>query len=186
MQEQPYINMYFKIPYTTQTMNYLVNPNWSLTQFIENIKIVSKNYFNIQNDNNDFIIIPTGQYNLLGIAGEEGFPLEMNDTITLSEKFRDKIKTTAFYIKFNRTIIPEDALYNFISKPNYILLIKRYFNSVCCFICFDNKYEYFVINGCIHEVCVECYIRCRNENLLRCPLCREGHISNCFREPRNN
>jgi hypothetical protein len=186
MQEQSYINMYFKIPYTTQTMNYLVNPNWSLTQFIENIKIVSKNYFNIQNDNNEFIIIPTGQYNLSGKAAEEGYPLEMNDTITLNEKFRDKIKTTSFYIKFNRTIIPEDILYNFISKPNYILLIKRYFNPVLCFICFNDKYEYFIINGCIHEVCVECYIRCRNVNLLRCPLCREGHISNCFREPRNN
>jgi len=124
MQEHPYINMYFKIAYTTQTMYHSVNPNWSLTQFIENIKIVSKNYFNIQNDNNEFIIIPTGQCNLSGTRAEEGYPLEMNDTITLNEKFRNKIKTTSFYIKFNR-IIPENSLYNFISNRNYNIKIFK-------------------------------------------------------------
>ena len=58
----------FKEVFTTNVRNFHINPNWTMSQFIETISQHICREFNIEEDNLE--IVESGQFNLGGIPPE--------------------------------------------------------------------------------------------------------------------
>lgn len=176
----------FKISYTDYVIRYEVDAYWNLTYLIAKIKQVIKTAFrHIIDDDYDrhFCIIPTIQNNYVMIA-EEGEPLENNNNISLLEKYNNRIFNLAFYVRIKeplsiaetRNIDNNIDRYNVIRDNRYSIPIRSYINTISCCICLENRNNYFGVNGCRHEICVNCYETCLQTNNTRCPICRVGRV----------
>jgi len=168
IQQNEYIVLCFKICYTKYTFQYNTNKNWSLVEFINNIKTESKKTFTFITEEEMvyFNIVPTGQYQNKK-PPEESKKLENNNNITLIEKFGNELKNMSFYIRLK----PEIQYEKF--ETNMIPIRTYYWNHLLpsCSICLENKNKYYV-NKCRHEICKDCYILCIQTNNRSCCECR--------------
>ena len=108
MNENNGISVYVKLALTTQTKNYVVNENWSLTEFIEYIKTnamedflindVNANTFNetSQETKIEYVVVEAGQH-AEGLRDEDA-PELTNSDITLQEKYQN-LSQIAFYVR---------------------------------------------------------------------------------------
>ena len=91
-------SFYFKLVYTCQTVNYDIDLNMSMTEFINYVKDKIRVDFNIDN-NCDIEIVESGQpNNVNGRDAEVASALEYSDT-TIIEKYGDNYKYIAFYVR---------------------------------------------------------------------------------------
>ena len=91
-------SFYFKLAYTCQTINYDINLDMSIENFINYVKDKIRVDFNIDN-NCDIEIVETGQpNNVNGRDAEVASALEYSDT-TIIEKYGDNYKYIAFYVR---------------------------------------------------------------------------------------
>jgi len=89
---------YFKLAYTCQTKIYLVRPNITISQFIDDIKLRARSDFDLT-DNEDIEIIVAGQYeNVNGRDAELAPALQPSNTL-LSQFYRNNHMNTSFYIR---------------------------------------------------------------------------------------
>ena len=91
-------SFYFKLVYTCQTVNYDIDLNMSMTEFINYVKDKIRVDFNIYN-NCDIEIVESGQpNNVNGRDAEVASALEYSNT-TIIEKYGDNYKYIAFYVR---------------------------------------------------------------------------------------
>ena len=91
-------SFYFKLVYTCQTVNYDIDLNMSMTEFINYVKDKIRVDFNIDN-NCDIEIVESGQpNNVNGRDAEVASALEYSNT-TIIEKYGDNYKYIAFYVR---------------------------------------------------------------------------------------
>jgi hypothetical protein len=100
MTTQPnhYYELYFKLVYTCQTKNYIVNPNISIKDFIKNVKARARNDFNLNNDEDVEIVEAGNPDNINGHDAELAPALEPSST-TIREIYGNRHTRTAFYIR---------------------------------------------------------------------------------------
>ena len=91
-------NFYFKLAYTCKTINYEINLDLSITDFINYVKNKIRIDFNIDS-NKTIEIVEAGQFNNVNGRDAELAPaLEISDK-TIREKYENVYKQTAFYIR---------------------------------------------------------------------------------------
>ena len=93
-----YYSFYFKLVYTCQTKNYLVNPNISLKNFIKNVKTRVRNDFQL-NPDEDIEIVEAGNPNNINGRDAEMAPALEPSSIRIREVYGTRYKQTAFYIR---------------------------------------------------------------------------------------
>ena len=142
----------FKEVYTTNVRSLHVNPNWTISQFIETITSELSNAFEL--DPSIIEIVEAGQY-------DDGVPPEYAPALVVSEdnsRLKDKwgIKmAVAFYVR-RKGSVPANLNIPVVDE---------------CPICYErvslhSRYE------CTHRVCNPCHRRCLASNYTICPLCR--------------
>ena len=165
----------FKEVWTNHTRIFNVNPYWTVTQFLDSMRPLIKNEFNI----NNFEIVEAGQY-IPGIPSEEAPSLIASDII-IRNKWGPKL-SVSFYIRrknYNYLQLRELSIrQNIIGygetniSTNPILMNLETIEE--CPICLENIQ--FINNrnnfGCSHNICNECYINCQVRNYTSCPICR--------------
>ena len=91
----------FKLVYTTNTKNYTFKSDLSIREFIREVRQRAPADFDL-NCNEDIEIVEMGQfYNIYGHDAELAPALEESDW-TLREFYRNRHKSTSFYIRKNR------------------------------------------------------------------------------------
>ena len=95
-------SFYFKLVNTCQTINYDINLDISISDFINIVKGRARIDFNIDNDNS-IEILEAGQFNNINGRDAELAPaLEISDT-TIREKYGNNYKQISFYIRIGMT-----------------------------------------------------------------------------------
>lgn len=140
-------NTYFKLVFTTNSQQYLINPQWTVTQFIEIMRPVVCRDFNLENC--EFVdtlqqIIPS----------ENGAALIYQNNVTLASKYGDDLTNLAFYI-----------------RPISIQLIEIPENDtqLRCVICMTRQRN-ILFTPCRHICCCS---ECAHNNIHACPICRQ-------------
>ena len=139
-------NTYFKLVFTTNSQHYLINPLWTVTQFIEIMRPVVCRDFNLENcefvDTHQQIRPP-----------ENGAALIYQNNVTLASKYGDDLNV-AFYI-----------------RPISIQLIEIPENDtqLRCVICMTRQRN-ILFTPCRHMCCCS---ECAHNNIHACPICRQ-------------
>ena len=156
----------FKEVWSTNSRTILINPFWTVTQFVETITPILRMIFNCV----DIDIIEGGQ-DLPGIPAEAGFPLQRSN-IRLKDLWGERLNV-AFYIRRRNFHYPqlENLSQNPIFDPETNPIITNSVVVGVCPICFD---IYPLLNRfrCRHSVCNNCYYRCITTGNNQCSLCR--------------
>jgi hypothetical protein len=150
------VSVYFKEIFTSNIKNYLVDPNWSTSDF----KNILKSYIIRDFDIDEFELVEAGQI-INNMASEYAPAINISDNIKLKNLFGN-FEHTSFYIRRINEIVNDINMHN-----NEI---------VECMLCYTNNItnNYF---GCIHNLCNTCYIECLNINHNRCPYCRQNLVN---------
>ena len=134
--------VYFKQVWTTNTHIIPVNPELTVTEFIELVKPMLSTQFNIDVD--ELEIIETGS-----IASETAHPL-VSSVKKLRELWGDELKTAAFYVRRKNFEYPQAE------HLRQRQIIETTDNCPVCFECTTVTRRF----NCIHRVCQECYVNC--------------------------
>ena len=81
------VQVYIKEVYTTNITYIIVDPRWSIIQFLHTINEGLTDYFNI----NNWELVEMGQHTEENIPSEEGTALFPIVNVTLLENYSDKI-----------------------------------------------------------------------------------------------
>lgn len=138
----------FKEVWTTDVHVLYINPDWSISQFLQRIKFNILHEFNIDSS---YDIIETGQ------ELAENAPALQCSSIGLRDKWGDDLNVS-FYIRRRMFEYTDSNLEN-----SYV--------SDTCPICLESV-QLISRNGCSHGVCADCNERCQQINYTICPLCR--------------
>jgi len=152
----------FKEVYTTNVRNFHVNPNWTITQFIQTIGPHICREFNVIEDNLE--IIEAGQYTT-GIKPEAA-PALTQDTIKIKDKWGPKLQVS-FYVRRKDYLYPEMNLNLIRQTPNTVPSIID-----DCPVCFENV-TLTSRHTCSHTICNRCHQHCLSINYTICPICRQ-------------
>ena len=147
----------FKEVYTTNTRNFHVNPNWTITQFIDSVKPHICREFNVLEDNLE--IIEAGQYTP-GIKPEAAAPLTQ-DAALMKDKWGTKLQVS-FYIRRKDFEYPQLNL-NLIRSSEIVI--------DDCPVCLETV-SLYSRHDCSHRMCRTCHERCLSVSYTICPLCR--------------
>ena len=107
-------SFYFKVVYTCETMNYDIDLDMSISDFINIVKNRARQDFNIDNNNIIEIVIAGQSNNVNGRDAEQAPALENSD-MTIREKLGDGYKYVAFYIRpvmLNRLSLEQPQIEN--------------------------------------------------------------------------
>ena len=152
----------FKEVYTTNVRNFHVNPNWTLTQFVQSVTPYICSEFNIHQDNLE--IIEAGQYTP-GIRPEAASHLTQDNTL-MKDKWGTKL-AVSFYIRRKDFEYPQLNL-NLIRQTSTSPIASVIDD---CPVCLETVSLYST-HGCSHRICRRCHERCLSVNYTICPLCR--------------
>ena len=111
-------SFYFKVAYTCQTVNYDINLDMSLTEFIEQVTTNARTDFDI-NSNYNIEIVIAGQSNNVNGRDAEVAPALENSDMTIREKLGDGYKYVAFYI---RPVLLSPMNFNQINLENSLVV----------------------------------------------------------------
>ena len=89
---------YFKLVYTDRAVRYSISPDKTLTDFINYVKVMVRDDFNIS-DNFNVEIVPTGQPYVPGQDAEMAAALEHSNYYTIRDIYGDNYKNISFYIR---------------------------------------------------------------------------------------
>ncbi len=147
----------FKEVYTANVRSFHVNPNWTITQFIQILTPYICSEFNVLED--DLEIIEAGQYTS-GIRPEAASQLTQ-DTTLVKDKWGLKLGVS-FYIRRKDYAYPQLNL-NLIRNSEIIV--------GDCPVCFETV-SLYSRRGCSHRICRSCHECCLSVNYTICPVCR--------------
>jgi hypothetical protein len=150
----------FKEVYTTNVRNFHVNPNWTMTQFIQSVTPYICREFNVVEDSLE--IIEAGQY-APGINPEAAVPL-MHDTAKIKHKWGKKLNV-AFYIRRKDYAYPQTNM-NLTRQSSTASVMDD------CPVCLETTSVYSR-HACSHNICDRCHQHCLSINYTICPLCRQ-------------
>lgn len=136
----------FKEVYTTNTRNFHVNPNWSVTQFMDSVLPHLSTEFNLSLDVIE--IVEAGQ------KLKESAPALVKTPTMLKEKWGEKL-FVSFYIR----------------KKNFVYPITVNQTVDECPVCLEIV-RVFTRHECSHKICDNCHNRCQQVRYTVCPLCR--------------
>jgi len=149
----PYYPVNFKEVFTVKTLQFKVNPNLNVVQFINNIRPVLAIHFDINLD--DIEIVEAGQYTDKYLP--EGAPELIPSNKIIKEIWGEKLQKGTFYVRRKTKVYPQ--LENF----------KTFIED--CPICLESSLV-AIRYSCSHGVCTECYTRCQSASIRCCSLCR--------------
>ena len=169
-------NTYFKLVFTTNSQHYLINPLWTVTQFIEIMRPVICRDFNLENCE----FVDTHQQN---IPSENGAALIYQNNVTLASKYGDDLNV-AFYIRSiaaplvetqttsvssgshqDDTQTPSTFVSGVPSLPGAFGYGELQLRCVICM----TRQRNILFNPCRHMCCCsECA-----HNIHACPICRQ-------------
>ena len=141
--------IYFKLVFTVYSRQYLINPSWTITQFIEIMRPVICRDFNLENC--EFVdtiqqCIPT----------ENGVALMYQNNVMMTSKYGDNLNV-AFYIRPINAPHIEEAPVND--------------THLRCVICLTNQRN-ILFNPCRHVCCCsDCGL---SSSIQTCPMCRQS------------
>ena len=99
---------YVKHAYTENTMTCILSKELSITEFICEVQFQASRSFNISIFREHLFskieVVEAGQ-EISGVNSEDAPKMQPNDDITMEEKYGDKLKNMAFYIRYQ---IPEN------------------------------------------------------------------------------
>ena len=154
----------FKEVYGSNSRSFHVNPNWTMTQFIDSVKPHICREFNVQEDNLE--IVEAGQ-SAPGIRDEAAPALTQDSTIKMKHKWGTKLKV-AFYIRRKDYLYPEANL-NLIRQPSTSPVT---YTIDDCPVCFESV-ALTSRHTCSHTICDICHQHCLSVNYTICPICRQ-------------
>jgi len=184
----------FKIVRTSHTMMILVSLDWTMGEFLNNVKRIVKNNLNNELRNTREIeIVEAGQ---LGYRYcEDAEPIKPSNTITFADlytKSHKKLNTLAFYIRpvYNQVSLTQlppfsqkcESIYSLFYGDNNIFSGNNDNNNTECPICYESKKKYSMFT-CNHSFCAACCVNLiktndetnrqhNTNNKVVCPLCR--------------
>lgn len=156
----------FKEVFTTNVCEFHVNPNWTMSQFIETISLHICREFNIEEDNLE--IVESGQFNLRGIAPEFAPAILKTDT-QLKDKWGRRLAGVAFYVR-RKNITYSPVTLNTIHE---VITYAEPFVIEDCPVCLETV-PVFCRYGCSHKICNNCHNHCLRVGYQLCPLCRHN------------
>ena len=148
-------NTYFKLVFTTNSQHYLINPLWTVTQFIEIMRPVICRDFNLENCE----FVDTHQQN---IPSENGAALVYQNNVTLASKYGDDLNI-AFYIRSIAAPLVETQTTSASSGS------QQDDTQLRCVICMTRQRN-ILFNPCRHMCCCS---ECAHNNIHACPICRQ-------------
>ncbi len=161
----------FKEVFTVRTLQFQINPYFTVTQMIETLRPSLAVQFNINSD--DIEIVESGQYTPGGLA--EAAPGLEPSNRRLCDIWGEELRNVSFYIRRKNFMYPqiernrrerEQNLTN-INENEIITSIGD------CPICLEST-TIFRRYSCSHGVCSVCYERCRTASIHTCSLCRSS------------
>ncbi len=149
----------FKEVYTSNVHNFDIDPNWTITQFIQTVGPVMCREFNIDEDNLE--IIEAGY--TPGTRSEAAPALREEDTIKIKDKWGTKLNVS-FYIRRKDYLHPELNL--IAHNPT-----TESFTGDCP-VCLETL-TLTSRHTCSHRICNSCHRQCLSNNYTICPICRQ-------------
>ena len=151
------INIYFKIAYTTTSINIPIPLEWTINEFITNLTPILKNQLLI---NSNFEFVEINQQ----ILDENGnlLPSEEGKKLIGSQSLISPL-WVAFYIRLSQNEIPQNEIpQNEIPQnENECIICRRLYTNI--------RLRMFNPN-CMHLCCMGCYYRLSNCHICRGPL----------------
>lgn len=171
----PLIEVYFKLAWTTQTKMYMLDPNWTISNFKNIIKTKILTDFNVM----QYELVDTMQRQIEGVDSED-MPALQSTNETLVSKYGPRLEV-AFYIRPLPSIINViPILYPEITTVPFtpaVLITRTIAENETCQLCHEPNQsnqrptQYF---GCSHVFCDECIAGCVENNHSLCPCCRHS------------
>lgn len=160
----------FKEVFTVRTLQFQINPFFTVTQMIESLRPSLAVQFDINSD--DIEIVESGQY-MEGYLAEEA-PGLVPSNRRLCDIWGEDLRNVSFYVRKKNFIYPqiETRRREREARQNTAIESNSYLGD--CPICLEstlitNRYS------CIHGVCSSCYHSCQLASIASircCSLCR--------------
>jgi hypothetical protein len=116
-----YYNFDFKLIYTEEVRKYRVDPDMTITQFIEDIKNRIHHDFEV-NDDEDIEIVEAGQFNNINSRDPELAPALAHSNYSVRQIYPTNDKCfTAFYIRKKQRLVNYTNEERFYRKDEFIL-----------------------------------------------------------------
>jgi len=144
--------------YTCNSREFHVNPNWTISQFIQTIIPLISSAFNISTDILE--LVESGQYN--GSRPELHTALAGSD-VRMKDKWGPKLDV-AFYVRRKNIVYVEPAIIT--NNPLHCVYED-------CPVCLENR-RVFQRYGCVHRICDGCFQNCLSSDYIICPVCRHS------------
>ena len=162
-------NIYFKLVFTTNSQHYLINPLWTVTQFIEIMRPVVCRDFNLENCE----FVDTHQQI---IPSENGAALIYQNNVTLASKYGDDLTNLAFYIRSIAAPLVETQTTSASSgsqqddtQTHSTVVSGVPSLQLRCVICMTRQRN-ILFTPCRHMCCCS---ECAHNNIHACPICRQ-------------
>ena len=162
----------FKEVFTVRTLQFQINPYFTVTQMFESLRPALAVQFDINSD--DIEIVESGQY-IDGVLAEAAPSLEPSSR-RLCDIWGEDLRNLSFYVRRKNFIYPQIERNRREREARQIQNIAIESNSYLgdCPICLEstsitNRYS------CSHGVCSTCYNRCQLASIASircCSLCR--------------
>ena len=159
----------FKEVFTVRTLQFQINPFFTVTQMIDSLRPILAVQFNINSD--DIEIVESGQYMNGGLAEEA--PCLVPSDRRLCDIWGQDLRNVSFYIRRKNFIYPQiersirEREENQRQTSN--IVISSFIGE--CPICLESTSVTRRYN-CSHGVCATCYGRCQESSIMGCSLCR--------------
>lgn len=153
--------VYFKQVWTTNTCVIPVNPELTVSEFIELVFPTLSSRFNIEQEILE--LVESGLVSETIIASEDADALVHSDK-QLKYLWGDTLNSASFYVRKQNYEYPQ---------LNLLMERRTIHREGECPIC----YQYTLLTrryNCIHRVCEDCHNRCLQNNYNICSLCRSG------------
>jgi len=158
--------VYFKEVYGSEIHSCMVDPNWTISEFIRYVTPILSRQFGIIENQLDIIVPDSHQE----IPAERQRPISnTDDTIgTWGD-----LKYLAFYVRRRNHIYERERTATVAPATATVEEEERQ----CCPVCFEGENNLTSRYNCIHHICVQCFdiwssIRTRTRTTNSCPVCR--------------
>jgi hypothetical protein len=158
----------FKEVFGTEIYECIVNPYWTVTEFIENVRPMLSQHFRI-NQNDIDIIVP--EEDLRGMPAEMGEALIESNTV-LATTWGQNLEYVSCYVR------RKNFRYRQIDEIMRQRRQRQQEQEMYeCPICYETQRTLVSMYVCSHTICSQCHDGCYNSGCMTCPLCRANSNS---------
>lgn len=173
-----FVQVYVKMAYTTNIINFRVYKNTNMKTFMNNIRNSIINHFNLNVNAYELVLhSSTTQTDRTDEEKDAFQPTHMNSPVSYYFPTNDDI---AFYIRLIPTTISETIPDTTDTTPDATTdttPIPIMFDSLHeCRICLDSENQLSAYYVCGHLICNRCYESCMRHSVRCCPFCRSDLI----------